>query len=219
MIMILILVEIYKNLVQIVIYNLKNVTLFNKKRIYYFIFLVFIIFLLLYFYQYKKKKTIKLKNKFTEELINGEDIKAVVIENNIERPLEIVDSRIQLPKNDSAKIVIKSLYYKDKTIVVCEEEETLEIVLQPDDAAMKLKHFMTAEIQDWRIRKEQIDMLLADELEVKVLFKADLGAEYYTKQEFTDMLLFSNSTLKKMKVLDLKYNSAEKINFIGILQE
>ncbi|WP_396160792.1 hypothetical protein [Flavobacterium sp.] len=163
-------------------------------------------------------QTIEVKNAFTEEQINSEEVKAVMIENNVETPIEIVDSKIQITTKDSARIVLKSPYYKDKTIVVGKENSNT-ISLQPDDFAMMLKGFMKSDIKDWETRKEQLQKILADDLEVLVMLKNDLGIEYFNKQEFSEKLIVPSVALKRMKVIDIQSNDKDEIKFIRIIQE
>ena len=172
-------------------------------------------------YQIMKKEeiqTIEVKNAFTEEQINSDEVKAVMIENNIESPVEIIDSKIQIAAKDSTKIVLKSPYYKEKTIVI-NKENTTPITLQPDDHAMILKGFMKSDIKDWQTRKEQLQQILANDLEVLVMLKNDLGIEYFNKQEFSEKLIVPSVSLKRMKVIDIRSNEKNEINFIRILQE
>ena len=172
-------------------------------------------------YRYLKREevqTIEVKNAFTEEQINSEEVKAVMIENNVETPIEMVDSKIQITTKDSAKIVLKSPYYKDKTIVVGKENSNT-ISLQPDDYAMMLKGFMKSDIKDWETRKEQLQKILADDLEVLVMLKNDLGIEYFNKQEFSEKLIVPSVALKRMKVIDIQSNDKDEIKFIRIIQE
>ena len=172
-------------------------------------------------YRYLKREevqTIEVKNAFTEEQINSEEVKVVMIENNVETPIEMVDSKIQITTKDSAKIVLKSPYYKDKTIVV-RKENSNAITLQPDDYAMMLKGFMKSDIKDWETRKEQLQKILADDLEVLVMLKNDLGIEYFNKQEFSEKLIVPSVALKRMKVIDIQSNDKDEIKFIRIIQE
>jgi hypothetical protein len=172
-------------------------------------------------YRYLKREevqTIEVKNAFTEEQINSEEVKVVMIENNVETPIEMVDSKIQITTKDSAKIVLKSPYYKDKTIVVGKENSNA-ITLQPDDYAMMLKGFMKSDIKDWETRKEQLQKILADDLEVLVMLKNDLGIEYFNKQEFSEKLIVPSVALKRMKVIDIHSNDKDEIKFIRIIQE
>jgi len=172
-------------------------------------------------YRYLKREevqTIEVKNAFTEEQINSEEVKVVMIENNVETPIEMVDSKIQITTKDSAKIVLKRPYYKDKTIVEGKENSNT-ISLQPDDYAMMLKGFMKSDIKDWETRKEQLQKILADDLEVLVMLKNDLGIEYFNKQEFSEKLIVPSVAFKRMKVIDIQSNDKDEIKFIRIIQE
>ena len=163
-------------------------------------------------------QTIPVKNAFTEEQINDEEVKAVIIENDVEKPIEIINSKIQIPTSDSAKIILKSPYYKDKTILIGKENTNL-ISLQPDDYPMMLKGFMKSDIKDWQTRKEQLQKILANDLEVLVMLKNDLGIEYFNKQEFSEKLIVPSVALKRMKVIDIQSNDKNEIKFIRIIQE
>ena len=183
----------------------------------------FIVLFLMGFLSYRylnreEVQTIEVKNAFTEEQINSEEVKALIIENDVETPIEIVDSKIQITAKDSSKIVLKSPYYKEKTIVVG-KSNTPPIVLQPDDYAMMLKGFMKSDIKDWETRKEQLQKIFADDLEVLVMLKNDLGIEYFNKQEFSEKLIVPSVALKKMKVIDIQRNNKNEIKFIRIIQE
>jgi len=183
-----------------------------------FVGLFLIVFFVFRYWNREEVQTISVKNAFTDEQINSEEVKAVMIENNLETPIEIIDSKIQIAAKDSAKIVLKSPYYKDKTIVIG-KENTNSIDLQPDDYPMMLKGFMKSDIKDWQTRKQQLQKILAEDLEVLVMLKNDLGIEYFNKQEFSEKLIVPSVALKKMKVIDIQSNDRNEINFIRILQE
>ena len=192
----------------------------NHAKIY---FVLFPVLLLLMYLSYKFIKTeslqtIEVKNAFTEEQINSDEVKVVLIEENVSTPVQIIDSKIKINAKDSSKIVLKSPYYKDKTVII-NKNSNPEITLQPDDYAMILKGFMKSDIKNWQTRKEQLHKILAADLEVLVMLKNDLGIEYFNKQEFSEKLIVPSVSLKKMKVIDIQSNSENEINFIRILQE
>ena len=78
---------------------------------------------------------------------------------------------------------------------------------------------MKSDIKDWQTRKEQLQQILANDLEVLVMLKNDLGIEYFNKQEFSEKLIVPSVSLKRMKVIDIRSNEKNEINFIRILQE
>ncbi len=163
-------------------------------------------------------QTIEIKNAVTNEIIQDNEIKAVVVENEVEIPLKMVDSKFQLTIKDSSKVIIKSPYFDDKTVIIKNEPKT-NIVLQPDDYAMMLKAFLKSDIKDWQTRKEQLNKILADDLEVMVMLKDDLGAEYFNKDEFSQKVIIPSVSLKRMKIVELEHNKEKQINFIRIIQE
>ena len=192
----------------------------NRAKTYFVLFpvLLFLMYLGYKFIKSKNIQTIEVKNAFTEEQINSDEVKAVLIEENVETPIQIIDSKIQINAKDSSKIILKSPYYKDKTVIINKNSNS-EISLQPDDYAMILKGFMKSDIKDWQTRKEQLHKILAADLEVLVMLKNDLGIEYFNKKEFSEKIIVPSVSLKKMKVIDIQRNSANEINFIRILQE
>ena len=59
--------------------------------------MLFLVVLLLMYLGYKfikseKIQTIEVKNAFTEEQVNSDEVKAILIEENVETPIEIIDS-------------------------------------------------------------------------------------------------------------------------------
>lgn len=192
----------------------------NHIKIYFLLFpvLLFVMYLGYKFIKNENIQTIEVKNAFTEEQINSDEVKAVLIEENVEIPIKIIDSKIQINAKDSSKIVLKSPYYKDKVVII-NKNSNAEISLQPDDYAMILKGFMKSDIKDWQTRKEQLNKIFSSDLEVLVMLKNDLGIEYFNKKEFSEKLIVPSVSLKKMKVIDIQRNSTNEINFIRILQE
>lgn len=163
--------------------------------------------------------SLEVKDSYTNDKISTEDIKAVIINDSAEIPVEIINSELQIKTVDSAKVVIKSPFYAEKTIMVKNDRPNPTIVLEPDDYAMMLKAFMKSDIKDWETRKQQLDKIFADDIEVIVMLKNNLGAEYFNKEEFSEKLIVPSASLKKMKVLEIKNNDDKQINFIRIIQQ
>ena len=142
--------------------------------------------------------------------------------------LQMDDKKIEIPirnseievalKDENAKVVIQSPYYKKQEIKVNKTSEKTEILLQPDDYAMMLKAFMKSDIKDWETRKIQLNKILSDNLEVIVMLKNDLGAEYFNKNEFSEKLVIPTESVKRMQILEIKNNDEGKIEFIRIKQ-
>ena len=192
---------------------------FKKYRGSIFILLILIFAFLLTVFKDKKTTTIELKNEFTNEKVSSKEVKAYQIENEIKTPIEIKDSKLDL-KNVSrkTKIIIESPYFKKKIIKISEVKNQ-DIVLQPDDFGMMLKGFMKADIKDWQTRKEQLDKILSDDLEVIVMLKNDLGFESFNKEEFAQKLILPTQNIKKMQIIAIEKDDSQKIKFVRIKQE
>lgn len=163
--------------------------------------------------------SLEVKDSYTNDKINTDDIKAIIVNDSAEIPVEIINSELQIKTKDSAKVVIKSPFYEEKTVMVKNTHPHPNIVLEPDDYAMMLKAFMKSDIKDWQTRKEQLHKILADDLEVIVMLKSNLGAEYFNKEEFSEKVIVPTASLKKMKIVEIKNNTEKQINFIRIIQQ
>jgi len=179
--------------------------------------LIIVIFLI-----YSNKKStqkFQLKNEFTQETIQAKDVKAYKIENNEKIQIPTKNAEVEVESNDeNTKIVVESPYYKKQEIKVNSNSDNSEILLKPDDFAMMLKAFMKSDIKDWETRKIQLDKILSEDLEVIVMLKDNLGAEYFDKKEFSQKLIVPTESVKKMQILEIKNDKCGKIEFIRIKQ-
>ena len=196
----------------------------NRNQVIWIVLLVLITAIATYvFYNFIFEKdnihSLEVKDSYTNDKINTDDIKAVIVNDSAEIPVEIINSKLQIKTKDSAKVVIKSPFYEEKTVMVKNSHPHPNIVLEPDDYAMMLKAFMKSDIKDWQTRKEQLHKILADDLEVIVMLKNNLGAEYFNKEEFSEKVVIPTASLKKMKVIEIKNNTDKQINFIRIIQQ
>ena len=172
-----------------------------------------------------KPKTIQLNNEYTNEKVNAEEVKVFEVKDSVKQELEIKEGKVQVSNNgnEKSKLVIQSPFYEPKTVNLVMGEPfsgpNKVVSLKPDDYAMMLKAFMLSDIKDWQTRKEQLDKILSDNLEVIVMLKDDLGAEYFNKTEFSQKLIVPTASLKKMKIVEIKNDANDKIQFIRIKQE
>lgn len=162
-----------------------------------------------------EKQVIEIKDEYTLENIKDENLKVYELKENEKIPIKVEDSKIEIENKDS-KIVVKSPYYKTDEIEIKKDNPKTEINIKPDDYAMILKAFMLSDIKDWETRKEQLQKILSDDLEVIVLLKNNLGAEYFNKKEFAQMLIIPSENLKKMKIIELENDDNKQIRFIRI---
>lgn len=197
----------------------KSKTKFSKKWL--FLLLIPLIGFAVFFFskETSNPKTIELNNEFTNKKIDGEEVKVFQVNDSAKQELELKNGKVEVT-NDSrkTKLVIESPFYEPKTIPITTKTPK-KIDLQPNDYAMMLKAFMLSDIKDWQTRKEQLNKILADDLEVIVMLKDNLGAEYFNKNEFSQKLIVPTASLKKMKIIEIKNDERDKIQFIRIIQE
>lgn len=198
--------------------NQLNRSLNKKKNITFLFGLMLTLALSCYLFFKKEFKTITIEEKHTNEAIKN-DVEVLIMNDSTEIPIEVTNSKIEIPIKDSTKLKLKSPFYKEKTVIVNKKED-IKIQLEPNDYALILKGFMKADIKDWQTRKNQMGIILDDNLEVLVMLKDNLGAEYFNKEEFIELVTVPTTSLKKMKIIELKSSEqTDKINFIRILQE
>lgn len=192
---------------------------FKKRKNIIFLFGLMLILALSCYVLFKKEfKTITIEEKHTNEAIKN-DVEVLIMNDSTEIPIEVTNSKIEIPIKDSTKLKLRSPFYKEKTVIVNKKED-VKIQLEPNDYALILKGFMKADIKDWQTRKNQMGIILDENLEVLVMLKNNLGAEYFNKEEFIELVTVPTASLKKMKIIELKSNEqTDKINFIRILQE
>ena len=170
-------------------------------------------------------KTIELNNQFTNEKIESDEVKVFQVDDTLKKELEVKDGEVKIVNSSKrkTKLVIQSPFYQPKTIVLHQNGNTNEppktISLEPDDYAMMLKAFMLSDIKDWQTRKVQLNKILADNLEVIVMLKDNLGSEYFNKTEFSQKLIVPTTSIRKMKIIEIKNDANNKIQFIRIKQE
>lgn len=163
----------------------------------------------------KNQKSITLKNEFTKEPVSSDEIKVYKVTEDAKKQVEIVDSKIEI-ENTNDKIIIESPYFEQKEIQISEVED--EVFVKPEDYALVLKNFLQSDLNDWESRKEKLEKILSEDLEVIVLLKENLGAEYLNKKEFAEKLIIPTTEIKKMKILNLETNENKEITFIRIQQ-
>lgn len=170
------------------------------------------------------KQTIELKNEFTNKKVKSDEVKVFKVQGTAKQVLTVKDGRVHVD-NSSGKnynIEITSPFYKKKVIsfAATKVKDTVPatVDLKPDDYAMMLKAFMLSDIKDWETRKAQLNKILSDDLEVLIMLRDDLGAEYFNKKEFSRKLIVPTASLKQMKIIEIKHRDTGEIYFIRIKQ-
>lgn len=181
------------------------------------IFVLGLIGFLIWKFTSHEEQKIEFQNSFTKDSISKEEVKAFVVEDAIEKPIDLKSSNLNLEKG--TKVVIKSPFYELKEITISPDESLSRIELNPNDYAMMLKAFMKSDIKDWQTRKEQVNMILSDNLEVMIMLQNDLGAEYFNKTEFAQKVILPSVSLKKLKIVEIQQEKDNKISFLRLTEE
>ena len=189
----------------------------KKFRILLLIFGVFIIGFTLWKFASKDQQKLEFQNSYTKDSIAKEDVNAFIVEDSIEKPIDLKSPTLNLEKG--TKVVIKSPFYKQKEITISQNQSFSRVELNPNDYAMMLKAFMKSDIKDWQTRKEQLNKILSDNLEVMVMLENNLGAEYFNKTEFSQKVVIPSASLKKLKIVELQQEKDNKISFLRLTEE
>lgn len=167
------------------------------------------------FYKKSEPKTIQIKNEFTNEPVQAGELQVFKVSKDEKVPVDVENSSIEVD-NNSEKIIIESPYFETKEVQISKTNQ--EILIKPEDYAMVLKNFIHSDLKDWENRKEKLERILSEDLEVILMLKENLGAEYLNKKEFSGKLIVPTSETKKMKILNLETNDEKQITFIRIQQ-
>jgi hypothetical protein len=194
----------------------------SNKLVWVLIFSIGIAFILFWVFKPKNeienKQQIEIKDEFTKQNVNTEELKVTKIENGEEEKVSLGKDKIELKNTtEVTKVKIESPFYEDKEVAL-KNNGNNSIFIKPNDYAMVLKAFMKADIKNWETRKKQLNFILAEDLEVIMMLKNNLGAEIFNKEEFSQKLIIPTSFLKTLEIVEVENDSLKKINFIRIIQ-
>jgi hypothetical protein len=203
----------------------KKLTKINKKWLFLLLLPLILAIVFIHKNNLPKTQTVQLNNEFTNEKIASDEVKVFQVNDSVSKPLEVKEGSVEVDNSGDkkSKLVIQSPFYKTKTVplssVGIASQPQNKIDLKPDDFAMMLKAFMMSDIKNWETRKVQLDKILSDNLEVLVLLKNDLGIEFFNKKEFSQKLIVPTPSVKRMRIIEIKNDENNKIQFIRIKQE
>jgi len=204
----------------------KDVTNRSKRGYFWGIGSGFLLLALGYFLWPEKKVTkmppVKLQNQYTQETVDSTEVQVFDATNTTAvKPMTPQQFEAKV-REKPLKVLVKSPFYKD-TIVQIPPSSSVQtptvVALQPDDYAMMVKAFLKADITDWQKRKTQLQHILSEDLEVVVMLKGGLGAEFYNKAQFVQKLTIPTPVLKRWEIVDIKNEPDGTLKAIRIKQE
>jgi hypothetical protein len=170
----------------------------------------------------KQKAPVRLQNQYTQEPVDSSEVQVYDIADTVFKqpisPQELQTKRTNQP----IQVRVKSPFYKDTVVQlppIAASPKAAIVQLQPDDYAMMVKAFLKADIQDWQKRKQQLQKILSEDLEVLVMLKGGLGTEYYNKSEFVRKLTIPTPVLKRWEIIELEKETDGTIRLLRIKQE
>lgn len=172
-----------------------------------------VIFVLVNIRKKDNRQQVELKNEYTGKPLETDQVSVYKIENEEKIPVEVTNSTVEIGEKDK-KIIIESPFFETKEVENPVGQK--QILVKPDDYAMVLKTFIESDLKDWKTRRNQLEKILSDDLEVILLFENDMGAEYMNKEEFSAKLTVPTSETKKWKILQLETNNNKQVAFIRI---
>ena len=122
-------------------------------------------------------------------------------------------------KEDKIRFVVSSPYHKTDTIVRSIHTNNNSFVrLHSDDYALILKYYTDGNVKDWTSHKQKLSKLFHDEAQIYRLYDNTIGVEILSKDDFVRLLTIPTQTLKKIKVLDQRYQNDQIITLKFIVQ-
>ena len=109
-------------------------------------------------------------------------------------------------------LVIKTPYYQQDTIQrsLRRQNEPEVIRLKKDDYALMIHYFSTANLDDWKKRREQLGEIIADDARIFQVFgPLEEGVEMYNKEEFIDKMTMPLKSLRNIEILETNYEKGK----------
>lgn len=118
------------------------------------------------------------------------------------------------------KFMVRAPYYFQDTILrTLNKSRKSEIIpLRTDNYALMINYYANTKINDWKKRREQLEIIIADSAYIYQVFHNGTGMELFNKEEFINMLTIPASSLKNIELIEL-LNKNHKITFIKFKQK
>jgi hypothetical protein len=158
-----------------------------------------------------------------EKIKDAESVEVIWLKDT-ESPISMMcDTKgcLKLTKAEGeVKLVVKAPYYRKDTLVrrLPNGMEGEQIALKTDDYALMIHLFSTANMKDWKKRRNQLDEMFSDEAKIFQVYQG-VGVEMLNKEEFIDKLTFPLESLKQIEVLETVYDNKNKIIALRYSQE
>lgn len=123
-------------------------------------------------------------------------------------------------KEKNTRFVLKAPYYKTDTItrVLRKLDKFERIYIYPNDYALMIHYFSSANVTDWEKWRKQLDNMISDSAYICQVFDGkQTGIELYNKSEFLNKLTMPVSSLKNIEIIETIYTGS-KISLLRFRQ-
>ncbi len=106
-------------------------------------------------------------------------------------------------KDNYIRFVVQSPYHKTDTIYRIAQSETQEHVqIKTDDYALMLHYYANGKVEDWKNRRKELSMMIADNATIFQVLPHGLGIEMYAKDTFINTLTTPTQRLKNIEIIE-----------------
>ncbi len=108
------------------------------------------------------------------------------------------------------RFIAKSPYHKTDTIYKSVHgDASHQVRLRTDDYALMLQYYAGNNQKDWKLRRAELNKLIADDAIIFELLPYQIGVELYTKKQFINKLSVPTPTLQKLKIIETAYRNGQ----------
>ncbi len=131
------------------------------------------------------------------------------------KPLRPKGSNTVAVKGDT--LLVDGAYYKPKKVYLLNPDDTLRVLLFPDDYALMLNYFSRSTTEDWQKRYNQLLEAIHPEAKIFQSHPQYEGIELLNRDEFIDRLILPLNSLKNLEIQDIVYKD-DKIYRLRFVQ-
>jgi hypothetical protein len=110
------------------------------------------------------------------------------------------------------RYVVKCPYYHTDTItrILSRTRKHETVYLKTDNYALMLNYISHTNLEDWKIRREQLDNIFSDDAMIyQVFLEENLGMELYNKWEFINKVSLPARSMKNLEIIDMTYDGGK----------
>jgi hypothetical protein len=154
-------------------------------------------------------------NQLTKKAVTETGIEIILLWEN-ESPEHIIcDSSgcfsLRTSKPEISFSVNAPYYRKDTVNLRLDRSDRIRTIgLRANDYAIMIHYLTNANIVDWQVRRDQLDMIFSDNAMIyQVYMDENLGMEVYNKWEFINKITLPAEGLKNLEIIETMFTGEE----------